>query len=843
MEKAYEPGRYEAQIYERWEKSGAFKPAGKGEPFTIIMPPPNANGDLHLGHAMYVVEDILIRYHRMKGDRTLWLPGADHAGIETQVVFERQLAKDGKSRFDLGREEFYRQVWDFTQANMGKMTDQVRSLGFSVDWSRFKFTLDDDIVSTVNETFKRLHDDGLIYRGNRIVNWCPFCRSAFADIEVKYREQIDPLYYIKYGPFVLATVRPETKFGDTAIAVNPKDERYKKYVGQTIEAEDLNGPIKLQVIADDYVNPEFGTGVVKVTPAHDPNDWEMGLRHNLEVKQAIGTDGLLTELTGRYAGMPVAEARQQVAHDLEERGLIDHIDMNYNHSVGYHDRCGTLIEPLVVEQWWLKVDELKKPVIKAIKDGEVTFVPSRFKKVALDWMENLRDWNISRQNWWGIRIPAYYNATGDTSLPEYVIGTEAEAEKVYGKSGYEAETDNFDTWFSSGQWPFATLMATDSMDFYPTSVMETGRDILFLWVTRMIMFGLYRTGQVPFRTVYLHGLVTDGSGKKMSKSKGNVINPLAMTDKYGTDALRLGLTVGITPGNDGALSEAKIEGYRNFCNKLWNVARFIQGQLPDGYSPARPEPKTPADAWILARINDAARDVTRHIETYRFSEAGQAVYSLLWDDFADWYVEASKVEQNPNILYHGLTTILKLAHPFAPFVTEAIWDALPGTDGQLISAEWPQAVKAPSGLLKTAGEFEQVKEVIAAARAVAAEEQINRPVVLTTSRAVADASELVTRLARADRVELVEQGSGLYLGSSEPAWIEAAPEAVAKRRHHLQADRDARQKYAAGLEKQLANRRFVESAPEAVVADTKRRRDEALMLVSKLDEQLKALEP
>lgn len=623
LDKNYDSKKYEAGIYRRWEESGAFKPNLKApkDPFTIIMPPPNANGDLHLGHAMYTVEDVMIRYRRMQGHKTLWLPGADHAGIETQVVYERLLEREGKSRFDLGRDEFYRQVDAFTKKNMATMISQVKSLGFSVDWSRLKFTLDDDIVEIVYDTFRRLHDAGYLYRGNRIVNWCPYCRSGFADIEVKYREQADPLYYIKYGPFVLATVRPETKFGDTAIAVNPKDKRYAKYVGKTIIAEDLNGPIELKVIADDFVNPEFGTGVVKVTPAHDPNDWDMGQRHHLEVRQVIGTDGLLTEAAGKYAGMPVADARTQVAHDLEERGLMDHVDMNYTHSVGYHDRCGTLIEPLVVEQWWLRVDELKKPVIKAIKDGDVKFVPQRFTKVAMSWMENLRDWNISRQNWWGIRIPAYYNATGDKSKPEYIIGSEADAKKVYGDGGYEAEIDNFDTWFSSGQWPFATLMATGDFDrgFYPTSVMETGRDILFQWVTRMIMLGLFRTGEVPFRTVYLHGLVNDEHGKKMSKSKGNVINPLVMTDKYGTDALRLALTIGITPGNDGALSESKIEGYRNFANKLWNVARFILGQLPEDYSPAPPILSSPADHWIAAKLHEAIKQVTKALEDYRFS--------------------------------------------------------------------------------------------------------------------------------------------------------------------------------------------------------------------------------
>ncbi|HEX3082484.1 MAG TPA: valine--tRNA ligase [Candidatus Saccharimonadia bacterium] len=842
LDKAYSPSKYEADLYKRWEDSGAFKPDPKAtkDPFTIIMPPPNANGDLHLGHAMFVVEDIMIRYRRMQGHPTLWLPGADHAGIETQVMYERQLAKDGRSRFDLGREEFYKQTWDFSQKNMHNMMDQVRQLGFSVDWSRFVFTLDDKVVATVYETFKQLHDADYIYRGNRIVNWCPSCRSAFADIEVKYREQIDPLYYIKYGPFVLATVRPETKFGDTAIAVNPKDERYKDLIGKTIDAEDLNGPIKLQVIGDAHIDPEFGTGAMKVTPAHDPNDWEIGLRHNLEVRAVIGTDGLLNERTGKYAGMPVAEAREQVAHDLEERGLMDHIDMNYTHSVGYHDRCGTQIEPLVVEQWWMKVDELKKPAIKAIKEGQIKFVPERFTKVALDWLENLHDWNISRQNWWGIRIPVYYNNTSDESKPEYIIGTEEEAIKTYGQGGYEAETDNFDTWFSSGQWPFATLMATGDFEkgFYPTSVMETGRDILFLWVTRMIMFGLFKTKKVPFRTVYLHGLVTDEHGKKMSKSKNNGINPLEMTAKYGTDAVRLALTIGITPGNDGALGERKIEGYRNFCNKLWNVARFILGQFPENYSPARPVPQSPADAWILARTNDTVREVTKAIEDYRFSEAGQAVYSLLWDDFADWYIEASKVEQNTNILYHVLSTIVTVLHPFAPFVTEAIWNALPGKEGQLITTVWPQAVKAPAELKTQAAKFEDVKAVVQATRAVAAEEQLSKPVILTTNQQLADSADLVARLARAGAVKQVGEGSGLYLGTTVAAWIEANAQLVANRRHRLESQRDEKQTYLKGLEAKLANENYTKNAPAAVVQETRDRREETKTLLAKITEQL-----
>ncbi len=846
LDKAYDAQKYEPGIYAKWEASNAFKPLGKAKkpPFTIIMPPPNSNGHIHVGTAMYTIEDLMIRYRRMQGHPTLWLPGTDHAGIETQVVYERLLQKDGKSRFDFTREQFYDDVLKFTRTNQATIVGELRGMGFSADWSRLQFTLDDDIITTVYDTFARLHEAGYLYRGNRIINWCPNCRSAFADIEVKYREQMDPLYYIKYGPFVLATVRPETKFGDTAIAVNPKDERYKQYIGQTIEAEDLNGPVQLKVIADDFVDPEFGTGVVKVTPAHDPNDWEMGQRHHLEIKQAIGTDGLLTALTGRYAGMPVAEARVQVAHDLEERGLMDHIDMNYSHSVGYHDRCGTIIEPLAIDQWWLRVDELKQPVIEAIKTGQVKFVPERFTKVALSWMENLRDWNISRQNWWGIRIPIYYNATGNAAKPDYIIGTVADAEKTYGAGGYEAEVDNFDTWFSSGQWPYATLMATGDFDkgFYPTSVMETGRDILFLWVTRMIMFGLFRTGKVPFRTVYLHGLVTDAHGKKMSKSKGNVINPLDMTAKYGTDALRLALTIGITPGNDGALSERKIEGYRNFCNKLWNVARFILGQLPDDYAPKFPALRGAADHWLMQRLNDTITSVTAAIEEYRFSDAGQQGYSLLWDDFADWYVEASKVDPNHDLLVYGLETILALLHPVAPFVTEAIWSHLPGHNMQLITADWPVVDKTrTSPSPDQVRLFESTKQVVQAVRTVAAEEQLSSPTILTTDAQIAEAAPIIKRLARVVQVSHVSTGRGLYLGTPAPTWIEADESVVQARKDRLELLRSEKADYLGSLDARLANDKYVSSAPAHIVEDTKARREETLMLLSKLNEQITAL--
>ncbi len=842
MDKAYEPARHEARIYKMWEDSGAFKPAGDPmkEPFSIIMPPPNANGHIHVGTAMFTLEDIMIRYRRMQGHPTLWLPGTDHAGIETQVVFERELAKEGKSRFDFTPEEFYQAALAYTQSNQHIILSELKSMGFSADWSRLKFTLDDDIIDIVYGNFERLLSDGYIYRGNRIVNWCPTCNSAFADIEIKYREQQDPLYYLKYGPFVLATVRPETKFGDTAIAVHPDDQRYQRFVGQEIEAEGLLGPFKLKVIADSFVNPEFGTGVIKVTPAHDPNDWEIGLRHNLEVKQAIGTDGRLTDITGKYAGMKVDDARQQVVHDLEARGLIDHIEMDYTHSVAIHDRCGTQIEPLVTEQWWLNVEKLKKPAIEAVKSGNIRVIPSRFEKIYTDWLENLRDWNISRQNWFGIRIPIYYNASGDTSKEPYTMfSRENQAKEYYGEGNYEADTDTFDTWFSSSQWPYATLQATGDFDrFYPTSVMETGRDILFLWVTRMVMLGLYATDEVPFKTIYLHGLVNDAHGKKMSKSKGNVINPLEWTALYGTDALRLALTIGITPGNDGALSEKKVEGYRNFNNKLWNVARFILDNVGDNYSPASPKPTSLADAWILTQFSRENAAVTEAIESYRFSEAGERIYSLLWNDFADWYIEASKVEANLDVLVYGLETILRLTHPFAPFVTEVIWQNLPWQKQNLITTAWPEPGNKH---VKAAAQFEPIMALISQIRAISNDLQLSKPTLLVKAGTVGESANLIARLANlAEVAEVHENDSpkGLRVPGKHEAWLDLDDATTKRYAAKLGERRSETANQLQRLEAKLTNDAYTKNAPEAVVAQTRDHAKAAKLLLLQLDEQI-----
>jgi valyl-tRNA synthetase len=836
LSKAYNPKEHEAEIYQRWEQSGAFKPSkardGKA-PFSIIMPPPNANGVLHTGHAMYVIEDIMIRYRRMQGHPTLWLPGTDHAGIETQVVYERELAKDGKSRFDLGQEKFSDQALAFTEHNRPRIIDQLKSLGFSADWSKLAFTLDEPIVEIVNLSFKQMNDDGLIYRGNRIVNWCPRCRSSFADIEVKHEDRQDAMYTLDYGPLQIGTTRPETIFADAAVAVHSGDKRYAKLVGQTATIPLIDRPIA--IIADDYVDPKLGTGALKVTPAHDHNDYEIGQRHNLPEIQVIDLDGRMINVPEAYAGLEIDAARQKVVADLEAAGKLV-ATTPLLHSVAVHDRCGTVIEPLITEQWYLRMAKLNAPVITAIEKDEVTIVPKRFKPVILAWLKNEHDWNIGRQNWFGIRIPVYYKTSNDTKTEPYLIATsEDEAKAYYGEGNYRAETDIFDTWFSSGQWPYATLQASGNFEtFYPTSVMETGRDILTKWVTKMLMFGLYRTGKVPFHTVYLHGLVNDAQGKKMSKSKGNVMDPLELTAKYGTDALRLALTIGITPGNDGSLSEAKIEGYRNFCNKLWNVARFILGQLPQDYSPTPPEANSLVDEWMMAKLETAIGEVTKAIEEYRFSDAGQLVYSLLWDDFADWYVEAAKVSPNHDLLVYSLETILKLIHPVAPFVSEAIWASLPWQEDQLIVTPWPQANKNR----KYDNGFEIVKSVIGAVRTLSAEEKLVKPVLLTTDKRLVEASDFIERLAHVKAVRLVEKGSGLYLGTEVEAWLEADESMIKARRFRLEAQRRDKQNYLKGLEAKLVNERYIASAPEAVVNESRNRKDETLMLLSKLDEQL-----
>ncbi len=702
MDKSYNHKDVEQKIYKVWEEKGYFKPEinPRGKPYSIILPPPNANAPLHFGHAMYVIEDILIRFHRMLGDKTLWLPGADHAGFETQFVYEKKLQKEGKSRFDFDRETLYKMIWEFVQGNRPIMEGQLKRLGFSLDWSRKKFTMDGDIIKIVYKTFKNLYDDGLVYRAERLVNYCTYDGTSFSDLEVIYEERKNPLYYIKYGPLVLATTRPETKFGDTAVAVHPDDKRYQQYIGKEIDIETVLGSAKIKVVADKFVDMEFGTGVVKITPAHDFDDFEVAQRHNLPLVRVINYDGTMNEKAGKFKGLYVKQARRQVIEEMQAKGLIDKIDENYTHRIGLCYKCGNPIEPLPLEQWFVKMQPLAKPAIEAIKSKKVKMYPLRHAKTSLQFLENIRDWNISRQIVWGIRIPAFKcNDCGTWNV------TEGEIRDKCGKcsgNNLVQDQDTFDTWFSSGQWSFATLMTSGEGDFktfYPSSVMETMYDILLFWVARMIMLGLYVNKEVPFKDVALHGMVKDPLGKKMSKSKGNVVNPLEMVDQYGADSVRFALVYGTAFGNDQALSYPKLDAMRKFTNKLWNMARFIEFKAGESLKPASisleelgKSAKNKNDKEMVKKTKALAKDVTRLLENYDFNHAAQNLYEFAWHEFADKYIEDVKErvdEDSFNTLSSLYLIILKLLHPFMPFVTEEIYERLWREKDHLIVSPWP----------------------------------------------------------------------------------------------------------------------------------------------------------
>lgn len=698
MDKAYDHSKVEESIYNKWEKEGYFAPEvnPNGKPYSIILPPPNANGSLHFGHAMMVLEDILIRFKRMQGFSALWVPGADHAGFETQFVFEKRLQEKGKTRFDYDRDTLYTMIWDYVQENKGGMEDQLRKLGFSLDWTRAKFTLDEDIVKVVHKTFKKMFDDGLVYRSERLVNYCTFDGTSFSDLEVEYVERKSPLYYIKYGPLVLATTRPETKFGDTAVAVHPEDERYKKYIGTTLDIETVLGPAKILVVADEMVDPEFGTGVVKITPAHDFNDFEVSQRHNLPLKQVIGYDGKMNDHAGKFAGLYARQARKAIVEEMQTKGLIEKIDEDYTHRVGLCYKCKNIIEPLPREQWFVKVEPLANKALDAVASNEISIYPSNFETHYRQWLKNLRDWNISRQIVWGIRIPAWRNIhTG-----EWMV-TDGEAPEG---GEWEQDTDTFDTWFSSAQWPFATLQTTKEGDFekfYPTSVMETGYDILRAWVSRMVMMGYYVTGQKPFSDIVLHGLVNDPLGKKMSKSKGNVVNPLEVVEQYGADAVRFALVYGTALGHDQALSYPKLDAMRKFTNKLWNMGRFIEMKKPEDsqhsvhYSLSELEKlaQHTNDKLMVKKVRELVDDVTRLLNKYDFNHASQNLYDFAWHEFADVYIEdvKNRMDENTFVILNSLFLILlKLLHPFMPFVTEEINKQLKLTEDMMIISQWPE---------------------------------------------------------------------------------------------------------------------------------------------------------
>jgi len=691
MEKAYNHTEFESNIYKKWEKSGAFAPSDAKETFTIIMPPPNANDPLHVGHARFVaVEDTLIRYARLKGLATLWIPGSDHAGIETQFVFEKRLREKGKSRFDYDRETLYKMIWDYVQDNTGVMEKQLKALGASCDWSRHKFTLDPDIQSVVHSTFKKLYDDGLVYRGERIVNYCPVCGTNFSELEVNYEEREDLLYYLDYKTITIATTRPETIFADVAIAVNPRDERYKKLIGKTAVIPLINREIP--IISDSAVEKDFGTGALKITPGHDPLDFEIGQRHNLSAISVIDQDGKMTNTPKEYIGMKAKNAREAVAEKLEEVGSLKK-KQAHTHSVGRCYRCKTTIEPLLSKQWFITMKPLAKRATESIKNGSVTFAAKKHEKQALHWLKNIRDWNVSRQIVWGMKIPAF---RCNTCLEWHITDGKKPKKCSCGSTSFTQDTDTFDTWFSSGQWPFATLKTTKKGDFerfYPTQVMNTSYDIILFWVIRMIMLGLYVTDDVPFENVVIHGLVRDKQGLKISKSKGNVIDPMEMVEKYGSDALRMGLLWGALIENDISLSEDNIRGQRNFANKLWNVARFISMDTNITLSKVLSRPKTTDahDKDILKKLDGVIKKVDTKMEKYKISEAVESIYNFVWNDLASEYLESIKSRKEDALptLSYVLQNVLIITHPFMPFVTEAIWTNFNETN-LLINASWPQ---------------------------------------------------------------------------------------------------------------------------------------------------------
>jgi len=870
----YDPSSVESRWYREWESRGLFRADATStrNPYSIVMPPPNVTAALHLGHAYdLTLQDVLIRYKRMDGFNALWLPGTDHAGIATQNVVERQLAAEGKTKEDLGREAFIARVWKWKAESGGTITSQLRRLGASCDWSRERFTMDEGLSRAVREVFVRLWEDKLIYQGDYIVNWCPRCQTALSDIEVEREERDAEFVYIKYGPLVLGTVRPETKLGDTGVAVHPKDKRYAKYVGKTLEIQSVDGPVQIRVVADAAVDPKFGTGVVKVTPGHDPTDFEIGQRHGLPARTVIGLDGKMTVLAGKYAGMDRFEVRKKIVEDMQALGLIDRIEP-YRHAVGVCYRCKTVVEPLISKQWYVRIKPLAVPAIKAARSGRIRIMPREWARNYLQWMENIRDWCISRQLWWGHRIPVWYcDAHG-----AHASRTDLTTCPVCG-GPVRQDPDVLDTWFSSGLWPFSTFGWPDRTPelktFYPTSCLVTGFDIISFWVARMAMLGLKFMGDVPFRHVYIHSLIRDAEGQKMSKSKGNVVDPLTIMDKYGTDAFRFTLVALAAQGRDIRLSEERIEGYRNFANKIWNAARFVLTNLA-GYDPAKAATGKPsvADRWIASRLAAATAAVRKALDAYRFNDAATALYQFIWSELCDWYLEVAKrslyQSEDPGAravtqrtLVETLEATLRLLHPFMPFISEEIWQRLPregraGTQSpeSIMVAAFPKPGRKGRDAVAER-EMAPVIGVVSAIRTVRSESRISPAVELavTVKCPVKEAARLraavplIGALARASvRVDPRAARPPLSahaVADSADVFVHLQGVVdVAAERARLQKEIEKARKEAAFLEGKLGRPDFVERAPADVVARDRERLAEQSLILTKLGASLAALQ-
>ncbi|HJB30804.1 valine--tRNA ligase [uncultured Oscillibacter sp.] len=873
LPKVYEPQQVESRIYQMWEDNNCFNgdPDPKKPPFSIVMPPPNVTGQLHMGHALdCTLQDILTRFKRMQGYSTLWVPGTDHAGIATQIKVEEELrTKEGLTRYDLGREKFLQRVWKWKEEYGNRIVEQQKKMGVSCDWSRSRFTMDEGCSKAVRETFCELYDKGLIYKGSRIINWCPHCITALSDAEVEYVDKPGHLWYIRYpladgsGDLVVATTRPETMMGDTGVAVNPEDERFKDLVGKTCILPIMNREIP--IVADDYVELGFGTGAVKMTPAHDPNDFEVGLRHNLEVIRVIGDDGKINENGGPYNGMDRYECRKQIVKDLEEQGYLVKTEP-YNHNVGTCYRCHNDVEPLISAQWFVKMEPLAKEALRVVREGEVKFVPERFAKTYINWMENVHDWCISRQLWWGHQIPAWY--CDDCGHINVSREDPTKCEKC-GSTHLTRDPDVLDTWFSSALWPFSTLgwpEKTKELDFYyPTSVMVTGYDIIFFWVARMIFSGCEQMHQIPFHTVLIHGLVRDDKGRKMSKSLGNGIDPLEMAEKFGADALRFNLITGNSPGNDTRFYTEKCEAMRNFANKIWNASRFVMMNLRLNKCelPAA-DALAPEDKWVLSKLNTLVKEVTENLDAYEIGVASAKVYDFLWDTYCDWYIELTKTRLQgedegaklvaQNVLCYVLITLLKLLHPFMPFITEEIYQALPHEDRFIMTSRWPE-YRADLSFPAEEAAMEAVMDTIKAIRGRRAE--MNVPpsrkaevlIVTATPDVYAQGSHFIQRLAYASEVKFADAApadvSGMVTAVTHNATAYLPLRELVDIAAELERIRKEIEKARNGLrsvEQKLSNEKFVSRAPEAVVNAEREKAVKYQELIAKLEESAKAMQ-
>ena len=857
----YDPGSVEGKWYEHWKENNYFAPGDDHSktPFSIVMPPPNVTGSLHLGHALdNTLQDILTRWRRMQGYNALWLPGTDHAGIATQARVEESLAGEGLSKYDLGREKFLERVWEWKHLYGNRITSQLSLMGSSCDWSRERFTMDENCSRAVREVFVNLYEKGLIYQGDYIINWCPRCHTAISDIEVEHEDSDGHLWYIKYPVeggnefLVVATTRPETMLGDTGVAVHPEDERYTHLLGKNVILPLVNRVIP--IFADSYVEKEFGTGAVKVTPAHDPNDFEMGLRHNLEQVVVIDNHGLMNENAGRYQGMDRYECRRQIVADLKEQGFLIKIE-DIKHAVGHCQRCDTIIEPLISKQWFVRMKPLAQPAIEKVLNGEIRFVPERFTKIYINWMENIRDWCISRQLWWGHRIPVWY--CQDCS--EIICSkTDPDHCPSCSSSDLKQDEDVLDTWFSSALWPFSTLgwpeSTTDLDYFYPTTVLVTGRDIIFFWVARMIFSGIEHTGKVPFYDVNIHGLILDSQGRKMSKSLGNGIDPIEVIEKYGADTLRFSLITGVTPGNDIRFHWEKVENTRNFANKIWNASRFVIMNL-EGYEKTEINPNdyTLADRWIISRLNQRAEEVNHLLERYDLGEAAKVLYDFIWDEFCDWYIELAKPRLSAsadssekliaqNVLVETLTGILRLLHPFMPFITEEIYHYLPGHNETIMLDSWP--VKDDERIWESAlQEMQQIMSAIRALRNIRAEfnvspgKQIKTVLVVNDEdyREVFTANQAyIKQMARVKEMEIVrelaQKPAQAVSALTNQAEIYVPLEGVIdidKEIARLEKDLKGTLDELARAEGKLNNQNFISRAPQEVIEKEKGKAEEA----------------